>query len=292
MSEVFIGIVGGGHGGTSIMRALYSLPDVRLVGLAEVNPEAPGIALAKAYGVPIFNDFRDLLNVPQLDLIFEVTGKTRVEQALNEHKQSQTIIVDARVARLMMELVKARETMLEKLQSGAKELAVTAREVATTVEQLSAATQVMASGAEDITKQSKMLDVATSRAREHLEETDKILRFIRMVADQTKLLGLNAAIEAARAGEHGRGFTVVAQEVRKLAENSSLSADQIGQILHNIEVSVEEIVEGIRKTDGVIEQQSATTQEVAADTERLSRVATDLSQLANSLASLGEVRSK
>lgn len=292
MSEVFIGIVGGGHGGTSIMRALYSLPDVRLVGLAEVNPEAPGIALAKAYGVPIFNDFRDLLNVPQLDLIFEVTGKTRVEQALNEHKQSQTIIVDPRVARLMMELVKARETMLEKLQSGAKELAVTAREVATTVEQLSAATQVMASGAEDITKQSKMLDVATSRAREHLEETDKILRFIRMVADQTKLLGLNAAIEAARAGEHGRGFTVVAQEVRKLAENSSLSADQIGQILHNIEVSVEEIVEGIRKTDGVIEQQSATTQEVAADTERLSRVATDLSQLANSLASLGEVRSK
>jgi methyl-accepting chemotaxis protein len=292
MSEVFIGIVGGGHGGTSIMRALYSLPDVRLVGLAEVNPEAPGIALAKAYGVPIFNDFRDLLNAPQLDLIFEVTGKTRVEQALNEHKQSQTIIVDARVARLMMELVKARETMLEKLQSGAKELAVTAREVATTVEQLSAATQVMASGAEDITKQSKMLDVATSRAREHLEETDKILRFIRMVADQTKLLGLNAAIEAARAGEHGRGFTVVAQEVRKLAENSSLSADQIGQILHNIEVSVEEIVEGIRKTDGVIEQQSATTQEVAADTERLSRVAADLSQLANRLASLGEVRSK
>jgi methyl-accepting chemotaxis protein len=85
---------------------------------------------------------------------------------------------------------------------------------------------------------------------------------------------------------------VVAQEVRKLAENSSLSADQIGQILHNIEVSVEEIVEGIRKTDGVIEQQSATTQEVAADTERLSRVAADLSQLANRLASLGEVRSK
>lgn len=291
MAEVFIGIVGGGQGGTSIMRALYSLPEIRLAGLAEVNSEAPGIALAKTYGVPVFSDFHDLLNLPQLDLVIEVTGNTSVQQALHEHKQPQTTIVDARVARLMMDLVKARETMLEGLQARAQELVATAREVAVTVDQLAAATQGMAAGAEDIARQSEMLDAAASRARGHLEETDKILRFIRMVAEQTKLLGLNAAIEAARAGEHGRGFTVVAQEVRKLAENSSLSADQIGQILHNIEVSVEEIVNGIRKTGGVIEQQAATTQEVAAGTQRLSRVAADLSQLATGLASLGEVPS-
>jgi methyl-accepting chemotaxis protein len=288
MSEVFIGIVGGGQGGTSIMRALHSLPDVNLAGLAEVNPKAPGVILAKTYGVRVFNDFRDLLKVPQLDVVFEVTGNTGVEQSLHEHKQPGTTIVDARVARLIMDLIKVRETMLERLQSRAQELAITAREVAITVDQLAAATQVMATGAEDIAMQSKMLDVATNRALGHLEETDKILRFIRMVAEQTKLLGLNAAIEAARAGEHGRGFTVVAQEVRKLAENSSLSADQIGEILHNIEISVVEIVDGIKKTDGVIEKQSATTQEVAASTQRLNGVANALSQLANRLANLGE----
>lgn len=71
-----------------------------------------------------------------------------------------------------------------------------------------------------------------------------MLNFIKKVAAQTKLLGLNAAIEAARAGEHGRGFTVVANEVRRLAEDSAESAEQISAILNNIEKSVGEIIVG------------------------------------------------
>jgi len=64
---------------------------------------------------------------------------------------------------------------------------------------------------------------------------EKVVRIIREITSQTKLLSLNAAIEAARAGEAGRGFAVVAQEVQKLAEQSAKAAGDIGQIVGNIQ---------------------------------------------------------
>ena len=91
------------------------------------------------------------------------------------------------------------------------------------------------------------------------------------IADQTNLLALNAAIEAARAGEHGKGFAVVADEVRKLAERSATSAKEITDL---IKVSIQQVDDGVTLSNGAGEALKKIVGDVTQVAEQLQSIST------------------
>ena len=90
---------------------------------------------------------------------------------------------------------------------------------------------------ESVINSKKQIDKLTSLA----ENVGDILSAIQSISEQTNLIALNAAIEAARAGEAGRGFSVVSDEIRKLAEQTNLETEKIGNIINNIQVEVKTV---------------------------------------------------
>lgn len=103
---------------------------------------------------------------------------------------------------------------------------------------------------ESVGRSAKIVDELGRRG----EEIGEVIAVINDIADQTNLLALNAAIEAARAGEHGRGFAVVADEVRKLADRTTEATAQVGETIRAIQTETKHAVEGMRAGCERVEQ--------------------------------------
>jgi len=181
-------------------------------------------------------------------------------------------------------------THIQTVAAAVEELGYGVREIATLARQ-----------AADVAEQAVAEAAGTNRTivalGESSSEISSIIGTITSVADQTRLLALNATIEAARAGSAGRGFAIVANEVKKLADETATATDEVGSKVATIQSNSDAVIAAIERISGIIsriselqttiagaiEEQTATTSEISSS---IAEAALGGSEIAQSIAAV------
>lgn len=198
---------------------------------------------AKVYGIPILSMGQPLFDLDEKDKVVGSFGIT----------------------------IPKRNAM--RLRNMSDKMEKNVSEIAAVVEQLAAA-------ASQIATNEGVLNNSIAEIYQVSERIEEVLGFVTQIAAETKMLGLNAAIEAARAGDVGRGFGVVAEEIRKLSDQSRNTVVSIKRLTDQIKEQLDHARQVSELTLRSSEEQAAATQEIAASVQELTKTAEKLDRVA------------
>ena len=234
-------IVGAGTGGCEILSSLVDLENIKINMIIDRNPDAPGMVLAKTLKISNSQKLEDI-NINKTDIIIEVTGNENLRCILKEKFENKCTIIDSKSALLLSMLVKKDAQRSGKIKKDINIIKDTSDIIQSELNEIS-------SSINNINEVSDNLLNSINLSKQHIAESDKIIKYFNDISKQTKILGINASIESARAGEHGKGFSVVAMEVQKLANNSGEFAKEINLILTKLSKEITNINNEINNID-------------------------------------------
>ncbi|MCP3025042.1 methyl-accepting chemotaxis protein [Cupriavidus basilensis] len=258
-----------------LMNELQDIADGDLTKQATVTEDITG-AIADSVNYTV-EELRELVGRVQ-----QTAGE--VTQASGQVQDTSTELVAAseeqsRQIRQTGESVVEMADRITQVSRGAAESANVARASLAAAEQGQHAVQNAIVGMNDIREQIQDTSKRIKRLGESSQEIGEIVELISDITEQTNVLALNAAIQAASAGEAGRGFSVVAEEVQRLAERSGEATKQIGALIRTIQTDTQDAVHAMeRSTQGVVEGAKLSDNAGAALVE-IGRVSRQLAEL-------------
>lgn len=173
---------------------------------------------------------------------------------------------------------------IEEMNVQAQQLAEFALESASVAEKGREISDNAALKVSRISEVSKGMEDAINILAEYSKRIDEIVDVITTIAGQTNLLALNAAIEAARAGEAGKGFAVVAENIRELADRSRASAEQIGNLIRDMQENINKVIDSIRENTNATQEVREAIQELIAAFDDIARRANETATMVKELS--------